>query len=60
MQGIKLKCGDSVVEITPQGVKINGLTITVTGTTKAETKAPVVQITADGMAALKGGVVNIN
>jgi type VI secretion system secreted protein VgrG len=60
MQGIKLKCGDSVVEITPQGVKINGLTITVTGTTKAETKAPVVQITADGLAALKGGVVNIN
>ncbi|MGN6470008.1 MAG: type VI secretion system Vgr family protein [Rhizobiaceae bacterium] len=60
MQGIKLKCGDNVVEITPQGVKINGLTITVTGTTKAETKAPIVNITADGMAALKGGIVNIN
>jgi type VI secretion system secreted protein VgrG len=60
MQGIKLKCGSSIVEITPQGVKIDGLAITVTGTSKAETKAPIVQITADGLAALKGGVVNIN
>lgn len=60
MQGITLKCGDNTVEITPQGVKINGLTITVTGTAKAETKAPIVNITGDGMAALKGGIVNIN
>jgi len=60
MQGIKLKCGENVVEITQQGVKINGLTVTVQGTTKAETSAPVVQISADGMATLKGGVVNIN
>jgi type VI secretion system secreted protein VgrG len=60
MQGIKLKCGENVVEITQQGVKINGLTVSVKGTTKAETSAPVVQISADGMATLKGGVVNIN
>jgi type VI secretion system secreted protein VgrG len=60
MQGIKLKCGQSVVEITQQGVKINGLTVTVTGTTKVETSAPMVQISADGIASLKGGIVNIN
>jgi type VI secretion system secreted protein VgrG len=60
MQGIKLKCGSSMIEITQQGVKINGLDVTVTGTAKAETKAPIVKITADGLAALKGGVVNIN
>jgi len=60
MKGIKLKCGSNVIEITPQGVKINGLAITVEGSAKVETKAPVVQISADGMATLKGGVVNIN
>lgn len=60
MQGIKLKCGSSMIEITQQGVKINGLDVTVTGTAKAETKAPIVKITADGLAALKGSIVNIN
>jgi type VI secretion system secreted protein VgrG len=60
MKGIKLKCGSSVVEITPQGIKVNGIAVTVTGTAKAETKAPIVQISADGMATLKGGIVNIN
>jgi type VI secretion system secreted protein VgrG len=60
LQGIKLKCGSSVVEITQQGIKVNGIAVTVTGTAKAETKAPIVQISADGMASLKGGIVNIN
>jgi type VI secretion system secreted protein VgrG len=60
VQGIKLKCANNVIEVTQQGIKINGIVITVTGTAKAETSAPVVQISADGMATLKGGIVNIN
>ncbi len=57
---IKLKCGSSVVELTPQGIKVDGLAITLTGTAKVEAKAPMIQISADGMATLKGGIVNIN
>ncbi|HVW54545.1 MAG TPA: type VI secretion system tip protein TssI/VgrG [Rhizobiaceae bacterium] len=60
MKGITLKCGDNSVEITPQGVKVNGVSVTVTGTSKAETSAPIIKITADGMATLKGGIVKIN
>lgn len=60
MRGITLKCGDSTVELTPQGIKINGMQVALTGTSKIENKAPMVTISADGAATIKGGMVKIN
>jgi hypothetical protein len=34
--------------------------VKIAGTAKAETKAPIIDISADGMATLKGGLVKIN
>jgi type VI secretion system secreted protein VgrG len=60
MQGITLKCGQNTVEVTPQGVTVNGIQVSIKGTAKAEIKAPMVDLSADGIAKVAGGMVKIN
>lgn len=60
MQGITLKCGQNTIEMTQAGIKVNGIQVAVQGTAKAEVKAPILNLSGDGMANLKGGVVKIN
>ncbi|MFC6486410.1 type VI secretion system Vgr family protein [Nitratireductor sp. GCM10026969] len=60
MQGITLKCGSNTIEVTPQGIKINGIQVAVKGTAKADFGAPLVSVSGDGILTLKGGVVKIN
>ncbi|HSX72791.1 MAG TPA: hypothetical protein VLG73_01200, partial [Shinella sp.] len=60
MQGITLKCGTSTVEITPAGITIKGVTLSIEGTAKTDVKGPIVNVAGDGMAILKGGIVKIN
>ena len=58
--GVFLKCGENTVEVTPQGIKVNGLQVSIEGTAKAEIKAPMLDMTGSGMAKLAGGIVKIN
>lgn len=60
MQGITLKCGGTTVELTPQGVKINGVTVAVQATASAEVKGAMLTLSGDGMTTVKGGIVKIN
>ena len=60
MQGITLVCGQNKIEITPQGITVNGMQISVSGVATAELKAPVLTVSADGMTTVKGGLVKIN
>lgn len=59
-RGITLKCGSNTVEVTPQGITVNGIKVTVQGTAKAEIKAPIVDVSGDGMVKVAGGIVKIN
>lgn len=58
--GITLKCGESTIKLSQKGIEIKGIAVKVAGMTKAETKAPMVDISADAMANIKGGMVKIN
>jgi type VI secretion system secreted protein VgrG len=60
MQSIELKVGQNSIKIDQTGVTIKGLNITVEGTVKVGVKAPIVQVNADGMLMLKGGITMIN
>jgi type VI secretion system secreted protein VgrG len=60
MNSIKFKVGDSSIEITPSGVTIKALQISVQGTAKVEVKGPMAQVSGDGMLTLKGGVMQLN
>lgn len=59
-RGITLKCGQNTIEVTPQGITVNGMKVTVQGTAKSEIKAPIVDISGDGMVKVAGGMVKIN
>jgi type VI secretion system secreted protein VgrG len=60
MQGITLKCGSNTIEVTPQGIKVNGIQVAIKAEAQAEVKAPMVNLSGDGMVNVKGGVVKIN
>jgi len=60
MQGITLVCGQNKIEVTPQGITINGMQVSVSGVGTAEVKAPVLTLSGDGMTTVKGGMVKIN
>lgn len=60
MQGVTLKCGSNTVELTQAGIKINGIQVTIQGNAKVDTKAPMVNVSGDGMVNVKGGIVKIN
>jgi len=65
---IQLKVGSSTITLTPSGIEIKAMTITVkaeakldmSGGAMATLKAPKTDVTADAMLTLKGGIVMIN
>jgi type VI secretion system secreted protein VgrG len=65
---IELKVGSSTITMTPQGIEIKALKITIkaditldmSGGATAALKAPKTDVTADAMLTLKGGIVLIN
>jgi type VI secretion system secreted protein VgrG len=60
MQSITLKVGQSTVVVDQTGVTVKGLMITEEATAVHKTKAPMVQVDADAMVMVKGGLVMIN
>jgi type VI secretion system secreted protein VgrG len=60
MSGITLTCGPSKVELTPQGIKIEGVQIAVKGTAKTDVQGAMVSVSGSGMTNVTGGIVKIN
>jgi type VI secretion system secreted protein VgrG len=60
MVSIELKVGQSSILIDQTGVTIKGMMISVQGQAMVEVKAPMIQVTADAMLVLKGGITLIN
>ena len=59
MQGIELKVGANSIVIDQSGITLKGLMIKLEGTVMSQIKAPMVQVNADGMLMLKGGLTMI-
>ncbi len=59
-QGIVLKCGANSVEVTPQGIKANGVTIGIQAQATIEMKGAMATLSGDGMTTVKGGLIKIN
>lgn len=59
-QGIVLKCGESKVELTQQGIKISGAQVSLDGSSKTEVKGAILDLKADGMVKINGNMVKIN
>src|SRR4029450_6172986 len=59
MQGIELKVGANSIVIDQSGITLKGLMINLEGTVMSQIKAPMVQVKADGMLMLKGGLTMI-
>ncbi|QDV23712.1 hypothetical protein [Aureliella helgolandensis] len=58
--GIKLSAGPtSFIEITPEGVTISGLMVSVKGEAQTEISGAMVNLEAEGIAAIKGALVQI-
>lgn len=57
---ITLKVGTSTVVLDNSGVTVQGVTVTTEGMAQNNVKAPVVQVSADAMASVQGGLVKIN
>lgn len=60
MQQISLKVGENSIVINQQGITIQGLKIAIQGTVQIQATAPIIQVSADGMLTLKGGMTMIN
>ncbi|MBB4000432.1 type VI secretion system Vgr family protein [Aureimonas pseudogalii] len=60
LRGITLKCGQSTIEVTPQGVTIKGPMVTTQATGKAELSGLLVDVKGSGMTQINGGLVKIN
>lgn len=59
--GIKLSCGPtSSVEITPAGVSIQGLLVSIEGEAGASVKAPMVAVSGDAVTQIEGAIVLVN
>lgn len=58
--GITLKCGNNKIEVSPSGITISGVQVAIKGDAKAEVKAPILNLSGDGMLNAKGGLVKIN
>jgi type VI secretion system secreted protein VgrG len=56
MQGIELAVGPNKITISPSGIKIEGLMVTVQGSAKADLKAPMVEVNGAGMLKAGGGI----
>jgi type VI secretion system secreted protein VgrG len=55
-----LKCGANSVEVTPQGIKANGVTIGIQAQATIEMKGAMATLSGDGMTTVKGGLIKIN
>ncbi len=60
MQGIDLKVGGNSVSITPSGITVKGIMVSIQGQATAEVKSPMTTVSGDGMLTLKGGIAMIN
>lgn len=59
-QSITLKVGQNSITIDQSGITIKATAIKLQGQAKVQAQAPMVQIQADGMVKLQGGVVMVN
>jgi type VI secretion system secreted protein VgrG len=60
VQGIELKVAGNTVKLDPAGVTINGTMVKVEGQAMTQVKAPMTQVSGDGMLTVKGGITMIN
>jgi len=60
MQSITLKVGQSSIVVDQMGVTIKGMMIKLEAQAMVQVKAPLIQVNADGIAIIKGGIVLIN
>ena len=60
MQGITLKCGENSVQISPTGITINGMMVSVQGQVQTQIQGTMTQVSGDAMLQLKGGITMIN
>jgi hypothetical protein len=57
---IELKVGPNKIRIDEKGITIEGLKIQLKGQIQLQLQAPIVQINADALLQLKGGVIMLN
>ncbi len=60
LQKIELKVGQNTVTIDTTGVSVSATQVKVEGQAMAQVKAPMTQVSGDGMLTLKGGVMMLN
>jgi type VI secretion system secreted protein VgrG len=60
MQGITLKCGANSIKISPSGIAIEGMTVSVKGQIQTQIQGLMCQVSGDAMLQMKGGITMIN
>ncbi len=60
MKSITLKVGGNSITIDPSGITIKGVQVQVQAQASVQVQGPMVQVNADGMLVLKGGIVTVN
>jgi type VI secretion system secreted protein VgrG len=60
MQSIELKVGQNSIKIDQSGITLQGMMIKLQGQVQVQVKAPITQLSADGMLQLQGSVTKIN
>lgn len=58
--GITLQCGSNKIEITPQGITVQGMMVAVKGETKTDIEGLMVNVKASAVAQVNGAMVKIN
>lgn len=59
-QSVKLTCGQNTLELTPTGIALNGIQISIKAEATLDEKAPMITVKADGIATIGGALVKIN
>jgi type VI secretion system secreted protein VgrG len=60
MQSITMTVGENSITIDQTGITISGLMVKIQGQVMAQTEAPMIQLSGDGMVTVNGGIVMIN
>jgi type VI secretion system secreted protein VgrG len=60
LQGITLKCGSNSVQISPTGITINGMMVSVQGQVQTQIQGTMTQVSGEAMLQLQGGITMIN
>ncbi|PIJ48245.1 type IV secretion protein Rhs [Erwinia sp. OLTSP20] len=58
-QSIELKVGANKISISPSGISINGMMLTLEASATAELKAAMTTVSGSGMTHISGGIINI-